>query len=185
MWESFKFIAMLKHNSDLCCWFARELSFPRVAGLSSVMDTTVDKEKIIQLWRDPDFEGSYTGIKTFQTLLKLNKDIDISERKLYEILKNDPIFVMHIRSKKTIQRNSKKSLTQWAVYKRTPHLGCCKSFLIQTLSHTLVPSKSKYQNNYHTLSRLHKLNKAMIGSQDLSNWEGNNLENSRAQSEFA
>lgn len=68
------------------------------------MDTMVDKEKIIQLWRDPDFEGSYTGIKTFQTLLKLNKDIDISERKLYEILKNDPIFVMHIRSKKTIQR---------------------------------------------------------------------------------
>jgi hypothetical protein len=67
-------------------------------------DTKVDKDKIIQLWRDPDFEGSYTGIKTFQTLLKLNKDIDISEKKLYEILKNDSIFVMHIRSKKTIQR---------------------------------------------------------------------------------
>ncbi len=57
-------------------------------------DAVVDPDEIIKLWRDKDFEGSYTGIKTFQTLLKLNKNIDISERKLYQILKNDPIFLM-------------------------------------------------------------------------------------------
>ncbi len=67
-------------------------------------DAGLDSEEIIKLWRDKDFEGSYTGIKTFQTLLKLNKNIDISEKKLYKILKNDPIFLMHLRGKKKIQR---------------------------------------------------------------------------------
>lgn len=67
-------------------------------------DNVLSTEEIIKLWRDKDFEGSYAGIKTFQTLLKLNKNIDISERKLYEILKNDPIFLMHMRSKKKVQR---------------------------------------------------------------------------------
>jgi len=64
----------------------------------------VSDEEIVNLWRDKNFEGSYSGIKTFQLLLKLNKNIDLSERKLYEILKEDPIFLMHIRNKKKVQR---------------------------------------------------------------------------------
>lgn len=65
---------------------------------------SVDKERILKLWRDPNFQGSYTGIKTFQTLLKLNENIDISQKQLYEILKGDQLFVMHMRGKKTISR---------------------------------------------------------------------------------
>lgn len=67
-------------------------------------ESETSTENIIKLWRDKNFEGSYTGIKTFQTLLKINKNIDISEKKLYQILKNDPIFIMHIRSKKKVER---------------------------------------------------------------------------------
>lgn len=66
----------------------------------------MSEEEILRLWRDSDFEGSYTGVKTFQILLKLNKNIDISEHKLYDILKNDPLFVMHQRGKKKIARRS-------------------------------------------------------------------------------
>jgi len=65
---------------------------------------STDKEQILKLWRDPNFQGSFSGIKTFQTLLKLNENIDISERKLYEILKGDPLFVMHMRGKKVVSR---------------------------------------------------------------------------------
>jgi len=65
---------------------------------------SVDKEQILNLWRDPNFQASYTGIKTFQTLLKLNENIDISEKKLYEVLKGDPLFVMHMRGKKMVSR---------------------------------------------------------------------------------
>lgn len=66
----------------------------------------MSEEEILKLWRDADFEGSYTGVKTFQILLKLNKNIDVSEGKLYQILKNDPLFVMHQRGKRKISRRS-------------------------------------------------------------------------------
>lgn len=66
----------------------------------------MSEEEILQLWRDVTFEGSFTGVKTFQILLKLNKDIDISEGQLYKILKNDPLFVMHQRGKRKISRRS-------------------------------------------------------------------------------
>lgn len=62
-------------------------------------------KKILELWRDPKFIGSYRGIKTFQMLLKTDKDIDISENKLYKIMKNDPIYVMHMQPKKVLRRN--------------------------------------------------------------------------------
>ena len=65
---------------------------------------SMSEEDILRLWRDVNFEGSFSGVKTFQILLKLNKDIDISERKLYSILKNDPLFVMHQRGNKKIAR---------------------------------------------------------------------------------
>jgi hypothetical protein len=100
-----------------------------------------------------------------QTCNKLNLKIDFY----------DPIILMQIIA--WLTQGCIMFLTQWAVYKRTPHLGSCKSFLIQTLSHTRGPSNCKYQNNYHTLSCLHKLNKAMICSLVLLSWEGNNLEN--------
>jgi len=64
----------------------------------------MDSAEIVKLWRDKNFEGSYTGVKTFQTLLKLNKDVDVSEKQLYNVLKNDPIFVMHMRGKKNFPR---------------------------------------------------------------------------------
>jgi len=60
-----------------------------------------DDHGVLKLWRDLNLEGSFTGVKTFQTLLRLNKNIDISERKLYQNLKNDPLFVMHQRGKKS------------------------------------------------------------------------------------
>jgi hypothetical protein len=37
-------------------------------------------EKIIQLWRDPFFSGSYRGIKTFLMFLKQIK-LNISDKK--------------------------------------------------------------------------------------------------------
>jgi len=61
-------------------------------------------EKIIQLWRDPSFSGSYRGIKTFQMFLKTDKNINVSEEKLYSIMMKDPIYVMHLQRKKVNRR---------------------------------------------------------------------------------
>lgn len=63
------------------------------------------EKKIIDLWRDPSFSGSYRGIKTFQTFLKTDRNIEVSEKKLYKIMMNDPIYVMHMRTKKVNRRH--------------------------------------------------------------------------------
>lgn len=61
-------------------------------------------DEILKLWRSPTFEGSYSGIKKFQLLLHTNMNEDVSEYRLYKILKKDPIFIIHQRSPKEINR---------------------------------------------------------------------------------
>ena len=60
----------------------------------------------MQLWRDPNFAGSYRGIKTFQTLLKTDLNVDVSEKHLYKLIKTDPIFIIHQRPQRNIERRS-------------------------------------------------------------------------------
>ena len=64
------------------------------------------EDKILKLWRDPNFSGSYRGIKTFQILLKTDLNIDISEKSLYKIIKKDPIFLIHQKRRRNFPRRS-------------------------------------------------------------------------------
>jgi hypothetical protein len=68
------------------------------------MTENITDEQLLQLWRSPLFVGSYSGVKTFQACLKLEKNISVSERRLYEVLKKDPIFLIHQKSPPKIQR---------------------------------------------------------------------------------
>ena len=63
-------------------------------------------KKLLQLWRDPNFNGSYRGVKTFQTLLKTDLNIEVSENHLYKLLKTDPIFLIHQKPQRNIDRRS-------------------------------------------------------------------------------
>jgi hypothetical protein len=60
--------------------------------------------RIRELWRDPTFAGSYRGIKTFQILLKTDLNIDISQNRLYNILKKDSIFLIHTKPQRKFER---------------------------------------------------------------------------------
>ena len=64
----------------------------------------VSDEKLLQLWRDPNFSGSFRGIKSFQILLKTDKNIDVSQAQLYQVLRKDPIFLIHQRPIRNINR---------------------------------------------------------------------------------
>lgn len=55
----------------------------------------IDEQRILSLWKDITFPGSFRGIKTFQALLKLDKNIDISEKDLLRILKKEPFYLIH------------------------------------------------------------------------------------------
>ena len=72
----------------------------------SIPVTDISDDKLLELWRDPNFSGSYRGVKTFQILLKTDLNINVSESRLYKILRNDQIFLMHQRKTKKIQRRS-------------------------------------------------------------------------------
>jgi len=64
----------------------------------------INESEILSYWHDLKFPGSYTGVKTFQTLLKTDLNINISEKKLYDILKNDSIFLIHQIKRKHVNR---------------------------------------------------------------------------------
>ena len=67
-------------------------------------DNGISDNDLLDLWRSPTFEGSYRGIKTFQVLLKTNLNLDISQRRLYRILKSDPIFLIHQKPHRNFER---------------------------------------------------------------------------------
>jgi hypothetical protein len=56
---------------------------------------SISDKQIIKLWRDPNFLGSYRGVKTFQLCLKTEKNIDVSAHRLYKLLRTDNIFLLH------------------------------------------------------------------------------------------
>jgi hypothetical protein len=70
------------------------------------MIKNVSDKRLLELWRDPTFSGSYRGIKTFQTLLKTDLNIDVSEKHLYDVIKSDPIFLIHQKPQRKIERRS-------------------------------------------------------------------------------
>ena len=69
-----------------------------------MMSKIISNDEILKLWHSVLFSGSFSGIKTFQTCLKLEKDIDISESRLYSILKKDPLFIIHQKRQKELDR---------------------------------------------------------------------------------
>jgi hypothetical protein len=68
------------------------------------MTSTVTDKYLLQLWRSPNFVAGYSGIKTFQIKLKLEKNINVSQARLYNILKKDPMFLIHQKAPSNIKR---------------------------------------------------------------------------------
>ena len=69
-----------------------------------ITNSDLSDEDVIKLWHNPDFSGSFRGVRTFQTLLKTDLNIDIPESRLLKIFKNDSLFLMHQRPKRNFDR---------------------------------------------------------------------------------
>ena len=72
--------------------------------MSKQDNETISDETLKQLWRNPTFTGSYSGIKRFALFLKLEKNISVSERRLYKVLGQDSIYLMHKRPRRNVLR---------------------------------------------------------------------------------
>lgn len=55
-------------------------------------------EKILELYKDINFPGSFSGVKVFQQYLKTELDESVSEKQLYRLLKSDPLYVTHLKA---------------------------------------------------------------------------------------
>lgn len=66
----------------------------------------LDEDKILALYKDISFPGSFRGIKTFQAVLKSDKGIDVSEQSLRRILQKEPIYLIHQLKPFKIKRRS-------------------------------------------------------------------------------
>ena len=64
----------------------------------------ISDEKIKKLWRDPTFSGSYSGIKRFALFLKLQLNISVSEKRLYKVLGQDLIYLIHRKPNRNVAR---------------------------------------------------------------------------------
>ena len=71
---------------------------------SNEKNEAVSDETLRKLWRNPTFTGSYTGIERFALFLKLEKNITVSEKRLYKVLGQDSIYLMHKRPKRNVLR---------------------------------------------------------------------------------
>lgn len=54
-------------------------------------------EEILKLYNDPLFDGSFSGIKTFRDFLYSEKKELIPEKRLYNILKKDKNYLLHMK----------------------------------------------------------------------------------------
>jgi hypothetical protein len=63
-------------------------------------------ENLKKLWQDPTFSGSFSGAKTFQACLKLEKNIDVSLKTIYSVLKEIPTYIIHQRPRRNIKRQA-------------------------------------------------------------------------------
>ena len=72
--------------------------------ISSKSVGKISDKTINELWRSPQFSASYRGIKTFKRVLKTDLDIDISESRLFNILKKDPVYLIHLKPARNFER---------------------------------------------------------------------------------
>jgi len=63
----------------------------------------ITDKKLLQLWKNPYFEGSFRGIIAFQTILKTNLNIEVSQKRLRELFNKERFYLIHQR-RKIVQR---------------------------------------------------------------------------------
>ena len=68
------------------------------------------KKKLVALWSDVSFPGSFSGLRNFQAALKFEKNFDFSIDQIREALRDHPNYLMHIPSRKHFPRRTYNSV---------------------------------------------------------------------------
>jgi transposase InsO family protein len=71
------------------------------------------RRKIFELWKSPDFSGSFSGINTVQKALKKQHNITASQKDLREILSSEPNYLKHLIGKSRYERRNYSNVRGW------------------------------------------------------------------------
>lgn len=66
--------------------------------------SSISDEEILKLYKDINFPASFRGILSVQRELKLMYNYDVSVKRLYSVLRREPIYLMHQRKYRKIIR---------------------------------------------------------------------------------
>lgn len=55
----------------------------------------LSNEDILRLYQDKNFPGSFSGVRNFQLFLKTKLNEYVPEKKLFEVLKTLPLYIVH------------------------------------------------------------------------------------------
>ncbi len=70
---------------------------------------SLSDKQLIELWKNPKFSGSYSGVSNFQAALALEKNIHVSKARLFSVFKTDPDILLETKKRlKKIPRRSIK-----------------------------------------------------------------------------
>ena len=65
---------------------------------------TLSDQEILRLWKDPLFPASFSGSRNTQLILKTDFGVEVPLSRINPILHEEPIFLIHQRRHKKIQR---------------------------------------------------------------------------------
>lgn len=68
------------------------------------MSDNFSPDDIRKLWKDTNFFASFTGLSTFRDALETEKGIEISMRRLKDIMNESPAYLDSIRRPKRFER---------------------------------------------------------------------------------
>ena len=68
-------------------------------------------ETISRLWRDKSFYGAYTGLRTFKTVLSVEKNIDVSLKDLHHLMMHSDKSMDYIRQIRTVNKFPRRAYT--------------------------------------------------------------------------
>lgn len=54
-------------------------------------------DDILKLYKDPTFEGSFSGVRTFCDFVFAEKGVKLSLKQVYNVLKTDPLYLMQMK----------------------------------------------------------------------------------------
>lgn len=68
--------------------------------MKQLKSTMLTDEELLALYHKPDWAGSFSGVRVFKMLLYTDFNEDVSERRILNLLKQDPNYLIHQRKQR-------------------------------------------------------------------------------------